>query len=62
MFEHELAQVVLLERSFEANSPQVRFRKEWQALRNSASRDHDVLAEQHPVDLFLKGKELDRAA
>ena len=62
MFEHELARSVLLERLSEANSPEVRFRKEWQALRASEARIGDTEAEAHPVDLFLQGKELERAA
>ncbi len=74
MFEHELARSVLLERSFEVNSPEIRFRKEWQALRanearitkadarvrKAEARIRDLGAEQHPVDRFIKG--LDRAA
>ncbi len=62
MIEHELVRSVLLERSIEANSPEVRFRKEWQALRAAEARARDTSAEVHPVDIFLQGKELDRAA
>ena len=62
MFEHELARSVLLERLSEVNSPEVRFRKEWQALRDTDARIGDTEAEVHPVDLFLQGKELERAA
>ena len=42
--------------------PEVRFRKEWQALRANEARIRETEAEQHPVDLFLQGKELERAA
>ena len=62
MIEHELVRSVLLGRLIEANSPEVRFRKEWQALRANEARNRDNDADEHPVDLFLKGKELDRAA
>ncbi len=62
MIEHELVRSVLLERVIKANSPEVRFRKEWQALRADEARDRDIEADEHPVELFLKGKELDRAA
>ena len=62
MIEHELVRSVLLERVTKANSPAVRFRKEWQALRAGEARISDIGAEDHPVDLFLSGKELDRAA
>ena len=61
MIEHELVRSVLLERFIKANSPEVRFRKEWQAQRAEA-RASDIGAEVHPVDIFLQGKELDRAA
>ena len=62
MLEHELARSVLLGNLIEANSPKVRFRKEWQALRAAEARARDTSAEDHPVDIFLQGKELDRAA
>ncbi len=62
MIEHELVRSVLLERVIKANSPEVRFRKEWQALRAGEARDRDIEADEHPVDVFLKGKELERAA
>ena len=62
MIEHELVRSVLLGRLVEANSPEVRFRKEWQALRAAEARDRDIEADEHPVDLFLEGKELERAA
>ena len=62
MTEYELARAVLLGRLHEANSPKARFRKEWQALRSSKGRISDSEAELHPVDVFLQGKELDRAA
>ncbi|MXZ88914.1 MAG: hypothetical protein F4Z07_08755 [Dehalococcoidia bacterium] len=62
MTEYELARAVLLGRLHEANSPKARFRKEWQALRSSKERVSDSEAELHPVDVFLQGKELDRAA
>ncbi|MCY3505732.1 MAG: hypothetical protein OXH41_06185 [Chloroflexi bacterium] len=62
MIEHELVRSVLLERVIKANSPEARFRKEWQALRADEARDRDVEAGEHPVDVFLKGKELERAA
>ena len=60
--EHELVRSVLLERLMKANSPEVRFRKEWQALRAGEARIRDISAEDHPVELFLSGKVLDRAA
>ena len=62
VIEHEMARSVLLGRLIEANSPEVRFRKEWQALRANEARIRETEAEQHPVDLFLQGKELERAA
>ena len=62
VFEHELARSVLLERLIEANSPEVRFRKEWQALRAEDARISETEAEANPVDLFLQGKEIERAA
>lgn len=62
MIEHELVRSVLLERVIKANSPEARFRKEWQALRADEARDRDIEADEHPVDLFLKGEELERAA
>ncbi len=62
MTEYELARAVLLGRLHEANSPKVRFRKEWQALRSDKERVRDTDAAVHPVDVFLNGKELDRAA
>jgi hypothetical protein len=60
--EYELARAVLLGRLHEANSLKVRFRKEWQALRSRKERVRDTEAALHPVDVFLNGKELDRAA
>ncbi|MCY3881187.1 MAG: hypothetical protein OXG61_03610 [Chloroflexi bacterium] len=62
MTEYELARAVLLGRLHEANSPKARFRKEWQALRSNKERINDTEAGLHPVDVFLQGKELDRAA
>ncbi len=69
MIEHELARAVLLERFIEATSLEARFRKEWQALRADTARTRDIGADDHPVDLFLKGEgiatrdeELERAA
>ena len=57
-----MARSVLLERLIEANSPEVRFRKEWQALRAEDARISETEAEANPVDLFLQGKEIERAA
>ena len=51
-----MARSVLLGRLIEANSPEVRFRKEWQALRANEARIPKTETEQHPVDLFLQGK------
>ncbi len=62
MTEYELARAVLLGRLHEANSHKVRFRKEWQDLRSNKERVSDSEAGVHPVDVFLQGKELDRAA
>ena len=57
-----MARSVLLERLIEANSPEVRFRKEWQALRAEDARISETEAEANPVDLFLQGKGIERAA
>lgn len=64
MIEHELVRSVLLERLIKANSPEVRFRKEWQDRRDSAiEAPISVLgADPTPVDRFLNGKEIERAA
>ena len=64
MIEHELVRSVLLERLIKANSPEVRFRKEWQDRQDSTiEAPISVLSrDAHPVDRFLNGKEIERAA
>ena len=69
MIEHAMARSVLLGRLVEANSPEVRFRKEWQALRSNPERANTAVApisvlkaEPTPLDRFLSGEEIERAA
>ena len=64
MIEHELVRSVLLERLIKANSPEVRFRKEWQARQAPViEAPISVLPkDEHPVDRFLKREEIERAA
>jgi len=69
VIEHALARSVLLGRLVEANSPAVRYRREWLALRADPARANTAVApisvlqaEPTPVDRFLSGKEIERAA
>jgi len=69
VIEHALARSVLLGRLVEANSPSVRYRREWLALRADPARANTAVApisvlqaEPTPVDRFLLGKEIERAA
>ncbi len=69
MIEHALARSVLLGRLVEANSPAVRHRREWLALRADPARANTAVApisvlkaEPTPVDRFLSGEPIERAA
>ncbi len=69
MIEHAMARSVLLGRLIEANTPAVRHRREWLALRADPARANVAVApisvlkaEPTPVDRFLSGNEIERAA
>lgn len=50
MIEHELARSVLLERSWLLNSPEWRFRKEWDALRAEEALARERADEELRID------------
>lgn len=50
MFEHELARSVLLERSLLLNSPEWRFRREWDAIRAGEARAREIADEELRID------------
>ncbi|MBH77220.1 MAG: hypothetical protein CL897_03200 [Dehalococcoidia bacterium] len=62
MIEHEMARSVLLERSKEENSPELRFRKEWRSLSAKKVRITDAKSKKHPVSRFLQRREGGQAA
>ena len=62
MIEHELARSVLLERFLTVNSPEWRFRKEWQALRACVARSREIEQGELRLERLRERQQLARAA